>query len=159
MKGVVWGIVLAISAGSLYMLWQNPSQTSYESPTQEPPGKGVVGNATLDEDPFAVTITYTDDGFTPRDISIVKGTRVRFVNHSSEETWPASAIHPTHTLYPEKQSSDCLGSSFDSCDALQKGEFFDFTFNYIGEWRFHDHLRGYHTGTITVTAPTSTPAQ
>jgi plastocyanin len=123
---------------------------------QEQSGAGVVGNAERDKDPFDVTILYTDDGFEPRDIAVAQGTRVRFLNQSDRESWPASNIHPTHSLYPEKGSTDCLGSSFDSCDALQKDDFYDFTFNYIGEWRFHDHLRGYHTGTITVTASTST---
>ena len=101
-------------------------------------------------------ITYTDDGFSPADISITQGQRVRFLNDSKESTWPASGVHPTHSLYPEKESSDCLGSSFDACTSLTRGEFYDFTFYYPGTWTFHDHVHAYNTGSITVTVGSST---
>ena len=157
MQKHVWLIVgiivlLAFAVGG-YLLWQYSVQTSsYESAPSELPGKGVVGNVESDTDQFDVTIVYTKDGFVPRDITIVEGTRVRFLNTSNEETWPASGIHPTHSLYPEKESTDCLGSSFDSCAVLMNGDFFDFTFYYTGEWRYHDHIHAYQTGSITVTA-------
>ena len=148
MKFVFGGILMVAALIVFFFLHRQSSR--YEEPAQEPPGKGVVGNVKIDKDPYDVTITYAD-GFNPRDIAIKKGQRVRFLNDSEEETWPASGVHPTHTLYPEKQSTDCLGSSFDSCVGLKQGEFFDFTFNYIGEWRYHDHLHPYHSGAITVT--------
>ncbi|OGG56594.1 hypothetical protein A2680_04620 [Candidatus Kaiserbacteria bacterium RIFCSPHIGHO2_01_FULL_55_37] len=145
--------VLALAAVAAFAFWSTSSKdtSSYTPESAQPPGRGVVGNAKSDTDPYDVLITYTTDGYSPRDITIEKGKRVRFLNKSSEETWPASGIHPTHTLYPEKTSADCLGSSFDSCAALKNGEFFDFTFNYPGTWNFHDHLHPYDTGSITVT--------
>lgn len=145
-------ILIACVAGG-YLLWQKSTRTpSNKSIPSELPGKGVVGNATSDTDQFDVTIEYTDDGFKPRDITIAEGKRVRFLNTSSEEVWPASGIHPTHSLYPEKENTDCLGSSFDSCRALRNGDFFDFTFYYEGTWTFHDHIHAYQSGSITVTA-------
>ena len=111
-----------------------------------------MGSAATITDLFDVEIKYTDQGFEPSDITVAQGTRVRFLNNSNQEIWPASGIHPTHTLYPEKATTDCLGSSFDSCATLKKGEFYDFTFYYIGVWPYHDHLHAYQTGTITVTA-------
>ena len=145
-------VVIGCAVGG-YFLWQNSTQIrSYESTPAQLPGIGVVGNVNSDTDQFDVTIEYTDEGFKPRDISIKEGQRVRFLNASSEETWPAVGIHPTHSLYPEKESTDCLGSSFDSCAALKNGEFFDFTFYYTGEWRYHDHIHAYQSGSITVTA-------
>lgn len=151
------GIILLICVAGGYFLWQGAtSAPTYQPSNAELPGKGVVGNAESDVDPFDTLIEYTDDGFKPRNITTTEGTRVRFLNTSSEETWPASGIHPTHSLYPEKESTDCLGSSFDSCRALQNGEFFDYTFYYEGEWRYHDHIHAYQTGSITVIAGTST---
>lgn len=144
-------VLLGISGYFLYAKTNTPSITKYTQQT-EAPGVGVVGNPSLNTDPFDVTITYTDEGYTPNEITIKKGTRVRFLNASKEMTWPASGVHPTHTLYPEKENSDCLGSSFDACQDLKQGEFFDFTFNYVGEWRYHDHSHAYNTGVITVTA-------
>ena len=145
-------VVIVCAVGG-YFLWQNSVQApSYEPTPSELPGKGVVGSSKSDTGQFDITIEYTDDGFKPRDIIIKQGTRVRFLNSSSEETWPAVGIHPTHSLYPEKENTDCLGSSFDSCAALKNGEFFDFTFYYTGEWRYHDHIHAYQTGSITVMA-------
>lgn len=146
------GIILAliiISAFGAWMLFDGQPTDSYRAPAAQPPGQGVVGKAN-DTDRYDVLIAYTDDGYATTSITIKQGTRVRFLNTSSVETWPASGIHPTHTLYPEKQPTDCLGSSFDSCARLAPGEFFDFTFFYPGEWPFHDHVHGYHSGVIIV---------
>ena len=122
----------------------------YDFPNNRPPGKGVTGLLKLGTDSFDVMISFTGSGFVPPEISIAAGTRVRFVNDSSEEFWPASGIHPTHTLYPEKSANDCLGSSFDACTGLPKGGFFDYTFFYPGTWSFHDHLHPEYTGRIIV---------
>ena len=146
--------IVAIAIGSAAFLMRH-TDSGYQPPAAQQPGHGVVGKAALDTDPFDVTITFTDDGFSPADITIKQGTRVRFINASKEAFWPAIGVHPTHTLYPEKEKTDCLGSSFDACQDVQPGEFFDFTFNYLGTWRYHDHLHAYQTGTITVTAASS----
>lgn len=150
----VVGIVVAVGIGAY--LYMQPHEAPHTTEGNLPPGKGVVGKAASNTDPFDITITLTDDGFTPRDITVPPGTRVRFLNASKDEFWPASGIHPTHTLYPEKESTDCLGSSFDACDALAPGYFYDFTFYYEGRWPYHDHLHGYYSGSITVAASTST---
>ena len=146
------GVVILLALTGIYRVVRPHDDFSYTPPASEPAGHGIVGNAKLDTDPYDVLITYTDDGFSPRDITIEKGQRVRFLNESSDEFWPAVGIHPTHTLYPEKEREDCLGSSFDACAALKKGEFFDFTLYYLGDWPVHDHLHGYNTGSVTVTA-------
>jgi plastocyanin len=149
----MWAVLVVCVIAGLFLVFEftrTPAASEQAQANAEPPGRGVTGNANT-KDPFDVTITYTANGFSPADTTIKRGERVRFVNNSNEETWPASGIHPTHTLYPEKEKTDCLGSSFDACIGLKQGEFFDFTFNYIGEWRFHDHLHPYNTGSVTVT--------
>lgn len=118
---------------------------------EEPSGNATIG--TGGDDPYDALIEFTDDGFTPKDVTIREGQRVRFLNKSTDQqTWPASAVHPTHSLYPGKSASDCLGSEFDACRGLKGGEYFDFTFNYKGQWRFHDHLHASKTGSVTVNA-------
>lgn len=149
--GIVVVLVVLIAAGYVVRTRFGSAYTpSYQPPAVEAPGRGVVGTAKTDTDTYDVQIVYTNDGYVPKDIVIKKGTRVRFLNESIDDTWPASGIHPTHTLYPEKEPTDCLGSSFDSCASLAPGKFFDYTFNYVGKWPFHDHLHGYNTGTIVV---------
>jgi hypothetical protein len=146
-------VAVVVLCALSYAVWAEFGQTSvssYQPPAQEAPGHGIVGKANKNQDPYDVQIVYTNDGFATTSVTVKKGTRVRFLNSSSGGEWPASGIHPTHTLYPEKEPTDCLGSSFDSCASLAPGEFFDFTFNYVGNWPFHDHLRGYNTGEIIV---------
>ncbi len=145
------GIVVLLAAGVGIYTLTRPSAPAYQAPPQEAPGLGVTGIASSSTDAFDVTITYSNDGFAPEEVTIKKGQRVRFINNSTQNVWPASGVHPTHTLYPEKEPTDCLGSSFDACRELKPGEFFDFTFNYVGEWRYHDHIHAYDTGVITVT--------
>lgn len=99
----------------------------------------------------AAEIRYTDDGYVPSEVTIRKGEAVRWINDSTRDMWPASAVHPTHSLYPEKSDSDCLGSSFDACDYLAPGTTWEYTFHTTGDWRFHDHVRASRTGIVHVT--------
>lgn len=99
---------------------------------------------------IVATINYSDEGYEPREVHIRAGEAVQWVNTSTQGTWPASSVHPTHSIYPGKSDSDCLGSSFDSCRELQGGEKWTFTFLHPGEWRFHDHVHPSKTGVIYV---------
>ena len=106
-----------------------------------------------DDDTDEVTvITYSDDGFSPKEITITKGQRVRFVNESAGEMWVASAMHPTHTVYPGTDIKKCgLGAGvvpmFDQCAV---GVSFEFTFNEVGEWGYHNHMQAAHFGKVIV---------
>lgn len=156
---LVFIAILAIAAivGGYLLISARTASPSSQAPAEQPAGKGHVGNAASDADPYDIAITLTDSGLSDRDITIAAGTRVRFLNASSGEFWPASGVHPTHTLYPEKESTDCLGSWFDACIGLKPGQFFDYTFYYEGSWPYHDHLHAYYSGTITVVAASSSP--
>jgi len=87
-----------------------------------------------------LTIEITTQGFVPSEITIPPGTTVVWKNIEEKQHWPASNFHPTHTMYPETSSDDCLGSSFDACRGLQQGETYSFTFDQSGAWAYHDHL-------------------
>jgi plastocyanin len=99
----------------------------------------------------AVVIKFTEAGYVPATVIIKKGQTMRWTNEALTKTWPASASHPTHTVYPVKSDSDCLGSSFDACKGLSQGESWDFTFDVVGDWKFHDHLNPSKWGSVTVT--------
>lgn len=86
------------------------------------------------------TIVYTDDGYSPQDITIEAGDRVIFENSSSGNFWPASNDHPVHNDYSEFDSREPIGTSGN----------FSFTFERAGEWGYHDHLNPQFGGTITV---------
>lgn len=103
-----------------------------------------------EQDPSVTVVTYTDDGFDAESVTISKGDTVRFLNESSGRMWVGADIHPTHSLYPIKSDSDCLGSSFDQCRASVNGESWEFTFTEVGEWRYHNHVRASKRGTVIV---------
>lgn len=93
-------------------------------------------------------VEITAAGFSPNTLTIKQGDKVTFVNRDTAKHWPASDIHPTHTLYPE--TGGCIGSKFDACKGLAQGESYSFVFNIKGNWGYHDHLNPGLKGTIVV---------
>lgn len=102
--------------------------------------------------PRQTTITITSSGFSPSSLDILVGDTVTFINEDTSSRWPASASHPNHTVYPGSSVSKCGGDEaiFDACHGLAVDETFEFTFNEIGTWNYHDHLSPSTTGSITV---------
>jgi len=90
--------------------------------------------------PNSITIEVSKDGFSPNEVTILKGDVVFFISTGEEAHWPASNIHPTHEIYSE----------FDSRKPIKVGEEWSFRFNKEGQWTFHDHLNPQFTGVITV---------
>lgn len=86
------------------------------------------------------TIVKTDQGFSPANITIKLGDKVTFKNQSSKDMWPASNLHPTHTIYSE----------FDALKPIPPQENYSFTFEKAGKWPYHDHLDSATGGIITV---------
>ena len=87
-----------------------------------------------------IYVMRTKEGYIPKDIIIQKGDVVIWQNKADEFHWPASDIHPTHGVYPE----------FDPRRPVAVDEEWEFQFLNTGTWKYHDHIRAYKTGTITV---------
>jgi plastocyanin len=123
MKYII-GVVFVVIIGSGVLYAYNRMQSSSEvAPSFE-----------------ALTIVMGDDEYTPSDITIQKGQTVVFKNESVDWRWPASNLHPTHDIYPQ----------FDPKEPVAPGSEWSFRFDQAGDWRMHDHLAPYITGTITV---------
>jgi len=101
-----------------------------------------------------VIIKITSNGFEPKEVEISKGTKVTWLNEQSNPSWPASAVHPTHEVYPGSSIKKCgtpeQDKIFDACRGLKQGESWSFVFNEVGEWYYHDHLNPSQTGKIIV---------
>ncbi len=121
MKSVVKKIKLALVVGILAL-------------------SGVIVYSVTHHKSTTYTITLTNVGFSPAELTIAQGDTVRFVSTRGKEFWPASNIHPSHTIYPE----------FDPQQPIQPDASWNFTFNRIGAWGYHDHLAPLFIGTITV---------
>ncbi len=100
-------------------------------------------------------VLITEDGFLPNAISIDIGTTVTWLNEDEIQRWPASDVHPTHTVYPGSGISKCAtaekGKILDACRGLKKGERYAFTFDKVGKWGIHDHLHPGVTMQVEVT--------
>ncbi len=88
----------------------------------------------------SVNVVLTDSGFEPNKITLVKGGTITFSNTTDKPYWPASNLHPVHSIYPE----------FDPLRPLAPEEEWSFTFDRLGTYNFHGHLRSYFVGTIYV---------
>ncbi len=87
-----------------------------------------------------VTVILTEDGFQPEKITVRKATIVTFRSETGEFFWPASNLHPSHEIYSE----------FDPKEPIAIDKTWSFRFDKAGEWKYHDHIAPYYTGTITV---------
>ena len=100
------------------------------------------------------TVTYSNSGFSPSVVTIQRGNTVTFTNNSSGQMWTASAIHPTHRVYPGTDIDQCgsapTGTMFDACTGTSPRNSWPFTFQNAGTWKYHNHLNPGHTGTIIV---------
>lgn len=105
-----------------------PTPTPTPTPTKAPVAQSAVVKA-------------TGSAFEPVTLTIKKGTKVTFQNTSSKPVWPASAPHPVHTNYPE----------FDAKKGIAAGSSWEFTFDKVGTWAYHDHLNSAVTGKVIVT--------
>ena len=141
-------IVLVLIGGGYFIL--NPSKRMEPTPS----GSAVVNKMPANDEDVdemvvedtAVTeetgnvITYTDEGYSPKTLTVKVGDTVTFNNESSLNMWVASAQHPTHQAYP----------GFDQLEATGAGTSYEFMFDNVGEWEYHNHVRPNHIGTIIV---------
>lgn len=161
-KQILWIIVaIIVIGGGLYLFASRSPQpvanTETPAASQTRPAEQTVPSTDANTIEASVTgapaavITFTDSGFSPSNVTVKKGEIVRWMNNSGSQVWPASAVHPSHGVYPQKSPSDCLESSFDACNGLAQGEYWDFKFDYVGEWKFHNHLNASQRGSVNVT--------
>jgi hypothetical protein len=87
-----------------------------------------------------VNIVLTETGYEPKDVIVRQGTKVIFSTTRGTSHWPASNLHPSHGIYP----------AFDPLKPVDKDKSWSFDFDRVGTWNFHDHLRSYFRGSITV---------
>lgn len=93
----------------------------------------------------AVTVTYSDTGFSPQSITVTKGTTVNFINKSQIPLWVATDPHPEHTDYPEFESVKANDGKLP-----EMGQDFSFVFKETGTWKYHSHTASSDIGTEEV---------
>ncbi len=153
-------IVIIIIGGGWYLLSRAPADTSSNTTGQTPGTAGTASTTTTTTTTTTsgVTIAYTDQGFSPKSVTVPLGTTVTFVNQTSGPMQVASALHPTHVVYDNTtRSAHCaVGYAgplpFDQCTS---GAGYSFIFTKAGTHGYHDHVDASHFGNVIVTATTT----
>lgn len=109
--------------------------------TQQPESRSIEKSTStkVEQQGEVVNVALTDNGFTPKDITVKAGTRIVWTNSSGKPATVSSDDHPTHRLYP----------------FLNLGEFADGSSVQVvvekaGKYSYHNHLNASEVGTITV---------
>jgi plastocyanin len=89
-----------------------------------------------------LTVTYTDKGFSPTSLKVIKGQTVTFVNNSSGKMWVAANPFPTSSEYP----------AFNEKSGIESGSSWSFTFDKTGTWFYHNHYNPPQGAKIVVNA-------
>lgn len=160
MNPKIFAGMLLLSAGLLvgwYMLgtsdspehaikntFQMKQSTSTISPTKTPKSvESTAGNETPMEkggQEARIVVTYTDTGFAPSPLVVVKGETVVFVNESSKQMQVASAMYPTHQILP----------SFVQKSSVGKGGVYEYTFSSVGTWKYQNDAFQSDIGSVVV---------
>ena len=152
-SGVV--VVLLVVIGFVVFGGPTAPQQSPNGVAQTPVAENQAALSSPSSTPVAVVITFTDAGYSPKTLTIKKGTTVTFKNESAKETWPASSMHPSHAGYDgttlREHCANQTSDVFDACGGIKPGESWVFTFNKVGDWKYHDHLAASFWGEVVVT--------
>ena len=85
-------------------------------------------------------IYYTNTGFSPATLRIVKGKGVRFINNSDKAM----------RIFAD-QKYDNLYSALNQSKTVGRGVTYDFVFNEAGNWAYHNENNQNDRGTVIVT--------
>lgn len=153
MKKILLAVVILVAVMAGWLFLKNKKTDVVVSPT---PTYIISSESTVSPSPATEknVIVYTDSGYAPNIITIKKGGTVIWKNESSGSMWTASAMHPTHRVYPGTDVSACgtqtLIPMFDSCAGIVSGQSWSFTFKNVGTWKYHDHASPSNYGSVVV---------
>ena len=164
-NNLIWTAGILIVIVVAFWAWQRFSapvaETTNNTNQSQATGDNTPANQTAEQPQqqeivtVSAQIVYDGISFVPASVTIQKGQVVTFKNESSAQFWPASAMHPTHTVYPGSGIQKCADSAlrptlFDACEGLAAGSSWSFTFNELGAWSYHDHLNPNVFGKVIV---------
>ncbi len=169
MTKIGWAVVLgsilligAIVAVIFLFRSMTPAVTTTEQApvaaleTEAAPSSGIAVTTDVAASSKVVTVTYTEQGFSPQSVSIGVGDTVHFVNSSSHSMWVGVDEHPTHTKYDGTSTKEhCeqgknTNGTFDACAPLSAGTSYGFKFTKSGTFPYHNHVRAASVGTVIV---------
>ena len=132
-----FALLLLIAGGGYYLASRDMSLAT-------PEGESQTAGANVPTDPNAKTVVYGDKGFAPATTTIKLGQTVRWFNQSSKtKLWVRGTDPSTVTGLAE----------FDQYGSITKGQGWDFTFNKVGTFSYHNQMTPKQAGgAVIVTA-------
>lgn len=165
-KYLVIGIVCAVAVvGGVFLLSKTSVAPQVPGDNLNQPAGQSSANVTVGTDTATTsalgaqaitgkmwTVEVVGGQFVPKVLDIKKGDTVLWLNRDAEPVWPASGMHPTHQVYPQRTGAcpKIGGSDFDACEGVAFGQSWSFKFDFVGSWKYHDHLNARNFGTINV---------
>lgn len=129
----------------------SPASTTNEASSTDMTATSTATSTQAGENGGAVALSAT--GFSPKTITVAKGTTVTWTNTGTGPMWVASGVHPVHSAYDgTTKDTHCAAGytgakPFDEC---ANGAVYSFTFDQTGTWQYHNHLNAAETGTVVV---------
>jgi len=147
-------LVIILIVGGYFLLTGEKAIAPSDGVSNTMPVSGSDVPEAVVEKVADVVITYSASGYSPTPVTIKVGDTVAFKNESAIDMRPASAMHPTHTVYPGSDIQKCGTAEekgiFDSCRDIKPLDSWSFTFTEKGSWNYHDHLTSKYFGKIIV---------
>lgn len=150
-RSVVLLLAIFAVAAIIVIVWlfgfRSQSQKSSVSPT--PAGQIQVPQATQTATVSApqktpgligVRVSILKTGFSPKEVKIVKGSSVTWINTDIKNHEVRSNPHPIHTDYPP----------LNTIEVLKPGEEKSLVFSNSGTYSYHDHLNPSNTAKVIV---------
>lgn len=136
-------VVLAIAAGAIVLTQgkdkEPASNTAKTDTAQESKTESSPAETAAPQRGSTVAISYTDNGFSPAQVTVKSGTTVTIKNESSGALQFDSDPHPQHTDNEELNVNN-----------VPPGDSETFVANRKGTFGYHNHLNASDTGTIIV---------
>lgn len=138
----VWGkVIWALTAAATFAFASGCGGANGGNPNPGGPGGGGGGGGGTG----GTTITISNSGVSPKNLTVSRGTQVTFTNSSSVPHEMASDPHPTHGSCPEIEGGIGFISPGQSKQTMN--------LNTAKTCGYHDHNRDFDTtlqGTITI---------
>lgn len=147
-------LVIIFVGGGIYAYFFGNTQKNIEPQNVRVVETKVTEPVSPEKAVVRQVIAYIDSGFSPSSLIVKKGEVVTFENKSSRNMWVASAMHPSHRIYPDTDIQKCgkgeAENMFDACKGFAPGTSWSFVFNEVGTWKYHNHIDAKNFGSITV---------
>lgn len=139
---ILFGAIVVVVVIAFMLVSNKKGGSEIAPPTTE---QGTYGGGTeptlpaQTEDAAITSVAITSSGFEPATVNIDVGGKVEWMNKSGEAATVNSALHPTHSIYPQLNLNEVPVNGSVSL-----------VFDTPGTYKYHDHLNPSRTGTVEV---------